>query len=115
MLFRSKLDNIENLVENLKTEARADYEDLQNRMLIRAQEYTNELNHIKDQVEELQLELERKYINKETFNDHKHDVEKKYVSKDIFQPVKAIVYGITGASLMGVLYALLKLINLGAK
>ena len=115
IMLVTKLDNIENLVENLKTEARADYEDLQNRMLIRAQEYTNELNHIKDQVEELQLELERKYINKETFNDHKHDVEKKYVSKDIFQPVKAIVYGITGASLMGVLYALLKLINLGAK
>ena len=98
IMLVTKLDNIENLVENLKTESRADYDDLQDRFLLRAQEYQN-------RIEELDGKLK----------DLKQEVEKKYVSKDVFQPVKAIVYGITGTSLMGILYAILKLVNLGAK
>ena len=98
IMLVTKLDNIENLVENLKTESRADYDDLQDRFLQRAQEYQN-------RIEELDGKLK----------DLKQEVEKKYVSKDVFQPVKAIVYGITGTSLMGILYAILKLVNLGAK
>jgi hypothetical protein len=98
IMLVTKLDNIETLVENLKAESRADYDDLQDRFLLRAQEYQN-------RIEELGVKLQ----------DLKHDVDKKYVTKDIFQPVKAIVYGITGTSLMGILYAILKLVNLGAK
>lgn len=98
VMLATKLDNIETLVENLKDESRGDYEDLLKRFSERNIEITNDLNEAKKQLQEL-----------------KHEGEKKYVTKDIFQPVKAIVYGITGTSLMGILYAILKLINLGAK
>ena len=98
IMLATKLDNIETLVENLKNESRADYDDLQNRFILRAQEYQNKIDEQAEKLQEL-----------------KHECEKKYVTKDIFQPVKAIVYGITGTSLMGILYAILKLVNLGAK
>ena len=98
IMLVTKLDNIETLVQNLKEESRSDYEDLQERFILRAQEYQNKIEDLSEKVEEL-----------------KHEVDKKYVTKDVFQPVKAIVYGITGTSLMGILYAILKLVNLGAK
>lgn len=98
IMLVTKLDNIETLIENLKEESRSDYEDLQARFTVKSQETVNEINNLKDQIQNI-----------------KHDFEKKYVSKDVFQPVKAIVYGITGTSLMGILYAILKLVNLGAK
>lgn len=98
IMLATKLDNIETLVENLKNEKRTDYEGLETRFLQRSQEYNAELGNLKEQIQNL-----------------KHEFEKKYVSKDVFQPVKAIVYGITGTSLMGILYAVLKLVNLGAK
>ena len=98
IMLVTKLDNIETLVATLKAESKTDYVELNARIAQRTLEFSSELDGIKNQIQNLNSEI-----------------EKKYVSKDIFQPVKAIVYGITGTSLMGILYAVLKLVNLGAK
>jgi hypothetical protein len=95
VMLVTKLDNIEKLVHDVKLEGKRDTEELAKRFAERYVEIIAEINELKSQVQDLKDD-----------NDHK------FVSKDVFQPVKAIVYGIAGTSLMGIMYALLKLISI---
>jgi len=96
IMLQTKLDLIESLVEGIRFEYKTDHDDMIYRMDTLAKD--------------MQSEHEK---SRKKLDDDVHRLESKLVSKDVFQPVKSIVYGLAGTILVGVLYAVLKLINIG--
>jgi len=98
IVLQTKLEVIESLVSQLRDEYKSDHDEI--------------IEKLETSIKDMQLESEK---SRKKIEDEVHRLEGKLVSKDVFQPVKAIVYGLAGTTLIGVLYALLKLINLGGK
>lgn len=96
IMLQTKLDQIESLVEGIRYEYKVDHDDMIYRMDNLAKDMQNE------------NEKNRTKIDEDIYR-----LESKLVSKEVFQPVKSIVYGLAGTIIIGVLYAVLKSINIG--